>query len=58
MSVVKYGMSTFRQNNQLLIEIIVRESLRQLERKCLSSLTVADEVRFIFNELNLKIEEK
>ncbi|HYE73500.1 MAG TPA: hypothetical protein VEF04_09215 [Blastocatellia bacterium] len=55
LSVVRFGLKTLLENQPLLIEIIAREASRQLERKNLQSLVIADEVRFIFEELELKL---
>lgn len=58
LSVINFGLGTFLENQPLMIEVIVREAQRQLERKNLPSLTIADEVRFIFQELNLSFTLK
>jgi len=57
LAVVRYGLGTLLENQPLLIEIIVREAQREIERGHLpSSHVVADEARRIFQELGLRFE--
>lgn len=58
LAIVRFGMGTFQENQPLFIEIIVREAVRQLRRKNVASLTISDEVRFIFEELGLRLEAR
>ena len=57
LALVRYGLGTLLQNQPLLIEIIVREAARELERGHIpGSHVVADEARRIFQELGLRFE--
>lgn len=51
--IVRFGLGTFMENQALMIEVIAREAAKQLDRKQIKSLVIADEVRFIFQELGL-----
>ena len=48
LSVVRYGLASLLQNQPLLIEIIVREAVREIERVQAPSHVGADEPRPIF----------
>jgi hypothetical protein len=54
-AVVNFGLATLLQNQTLLIEIIVREAMRQIDRKKATSFPIADEVSLIFAELGLHL---
>jgi hypothetical protein len=56
LAVVGYGMGTLLANQPLLIEIIIREAMKQLERQNLTGRVCSDEARFIFEELGLRLE--
>lgn len=57
LSLVRYGLYTLLQNQPLLIEIIVREAVREIERGHVpGSHVAADEARRIFQELGLRFE--
>lgn len=53
LAIVRFGLGTFMENQALMIEVIAREAAKQLDRKQIKSLVIADEVRFIFQELGL-----
>jgi|GEM_PF-3018595 len=57
LAIVRYGLATLLQNQPLLIEIIVREAVREIERGGVpGSHVAADEARRIFKELGLRFE--
>jgi hypothetical protein len=57
LAVVRYGLGSLLENQPLLIEIIVREAVREIERGHMpSSHVAADEARRIFQELGLRFE--
>ena len=57
LAVVRYGLATLLQNQPLLIEIIVREAVKEIERGAVpGSHVAADEARRIFKELGLRFE--
>lgn len=55
LAIVRFGLGTFMENQALMIEVIAREAVKQLDRKQIKSLVIADEVRFIFQELGLHL---
>ena len=55
LAIVRYGIGTLMDNQPLFFEIICREAKKQLQRKNVPSLTISDEARFIFQELDLRI---
>jgi len=56
LSIIRYGLGTLLENQPLFIEIVFRESAKQLERKGITSRVIADEARAIFDELGLRLE--
>lgn len=52
--IVRYGLKTLLEDQQLLIEIIVREADRMRERAGLGHRKTSDDARVIMQELGLK----
>jgi hypothetical protein len=55
LAIVRFGLGTFMENQALMIEVIAREAAKQIDRKQIKSLVIADELRFIFQELGLRL---
>lgn len=55
LAVLNFGLDRLLKNQPLLIEIIVCEAARQLDRKKVPSFPIADEVSLIFTELGLHL---
>lgn len=54
LAVMRYGLKTLLYNQPLLMELIVRESVRQRDRSGIESRVPADDARAIIEELGLR----
>lgn len=55
LAVVRYGLETLLKDPPLLVEIIVREAERELQRCGIESHVTADHARAIFKDLGLRL---